>query len=209
MTHVATRNSKPTSVNSKSPKTDAMRAQREASATAIDANPPRPAPAATAPTEPAPAAPKAPKPRVSQVHKTAVKVSTAAKRVDALNTRVLKWNKEDGHAALVLAALTGATVELNRAVKILNEIPEDWSPKAAKGASAEKEAVVLAEGTPVAVREKYRPDFELVLEKSDMDELIVVAMRGKKVICRGPAGDKLILDRRQLEVRNLQTSASK
>jgi hypothetical protein len=144
------------------------------------------------------------------VHRTAASIQKRAiSKLQKERDALAKWHDPEGKVAAVLVHVDAALKSAKTAVDELTEFPTDYqtvAPKEPKAGRAPKEdtASSLAEGQHVAIREKYRADFELILGKDEMDELVVKAQRGKKVICRGPNGDTLLLDRRQLELRTAQ-----
>lgn len=154
--------------------------------------------AAKAEPVPAPAPSKPKKEKVSPVHRQSVAIARATRRIEGRRKAIARWSDAGGHTGDVTAELDAALIHLNKAAEKLNAIPADWKHKAEKASKSET-SEQLAEGQLVAIRDKYRKEYDLVLQPGEMDEIIVKAHRGDKVVCRAPNGDTIVLRRRELE----------
>jgi hypothetical protein len=81
------------------------------------------------------------------------------------------------------------------------DIPLDWRPKAKpRGQAVSRANAPIVMGSIVSVREKYRADYEGILEENELDGLTVVRETGSKVWCQTQANTKVHIAKRDLEV---------
>lgn len=200
MTTIAHGNGKPQKVESK---TGAMRKAREAQALpAVETGAVPEGRGNVVPEAPgSKTAGKKNKVKRNMPHVSAVALSRTAKRIRTRRDAVAKWNREGAQVGLVLSLLDEGLKQIDTAIETLQEFPEGWSHKV-KGGGAASESRRLQGGTLVAIREKFRPEYDLILEAAEMDDLRVVQHNGTRVVCSLPSGGRpVMIERKKLEIR--------
>lgn len=137
--------------------------------------------------------------------RVAVKLANARARFAKIGIgRMAGWDKDpESPAAKAKAAFASVVANIDEAIGAIEAIPDDWKPAgkpAGKGKSASK--VEIVDGTPLAITDKQLANYKGMLDDDAyLQQLKAKEVRGTRVLCETPTGEKLLINRGHLRVR--------